>query len=156
MTRRALMPKIVLFLTGIMRLPEIMRLTGILRLTGLLLLIGPGGCDAPCGNMVFQRKLSPDGQRSAVLFQSDCGATAGFSTQISVVDPAQMPTESGNVFIADNGHNNAVRSGPWNGPWAEMEWLAPDHLLIRYPFEARVFVRQDKIKGVKITFKAEN
>ena len=117
------------------------------------------GCDAPCDTLIFQRKLSPDGRHNAVLFQRKCGSTTGFSTQIALIEPDEMIepdeilAESGHVFIAQNGHNSA-RAGPWNGPWAAMEWLAPDHLLIRHAFGAQVIVREENAKGVKITVRA--
>ncbi len=111
------------------------------------------GCDAPCDTLIFQRKLSPDGRHNAVLFQRECGSTTGFSTQIALIEPDEMLAESGHVFIAQNGHNSA-RAGPWNGPWAAMEWLAPDHLLIRHAFGAQVIVREENAKGVKITVRA--
>ena len=139
MTRRTLIPKATLLLSGI------------LLLTGILFLTGLGGCDMSCRNMIFQRKLSPDGRHSAVLFQRDCGATTDFSTHISLVAPDATPAQSGNVFVSDNGHTTA-RAGPWNGPWAEMEWLAADHLVVRHAFGARVIVRKEKARGVKITF----
>jgi hypothetical protein len=37
-----------------------------------------------CGNYVVAEKISPDGRRKVVVFQRDCGATTGFSTQVSL------------------------------------------------------------------------
>lgn len=57
-----------------------------------------------CGNEIFQEKIEPNGCFKAILFQRDCGATTGFSTQISLIPlDAPLPNESGNVFAAD-GH----------------------------------------------------
>ncbi|MFN3943869.1 MAG: hypothetical protein ACK4K7_02920 [Allosphingosinicella sp.] len=36
-----------------------------------------GGCSDGCANQVVGRADAPDGQRSAVMFQRDCGATTG-------------------------------------------------------------------------------
>ena len=57
-----------------------------------------------CGNEIFQEVYSPDNEYKAVVFQRDCGATTGFSTQISILKaPAKLPNESGNIFAMD-GH----------------------------------------------------
>jgi hypothetical protein len=42
---------------------------------------------------------SPDGRRDAVMFQRDCGATTGFSTQISILDTGGQPAGSGNGSV---------------------------------------------------------
>ena len=60
-----------------------------------------GGCSNPCNNNLIARSDAPDGRHSAVMFQRDCGATTGFSTQISILSPVQQATGSGNVFRAD-------------------------------------------------------
>jgi hypothetical protein len=74
------------------------------------------------------------------MFQRDCGTTTGFSTQISIVEAGDQPSGSGNTFRADDDHG-AARAGKWGGSWAEMKWLAPDHLLIRYAAKSRLFER---------------
>ena len=57
-----------------------------------------------CGNEVHAEELSPDNKHRAVVFQRDCGATTGFSTQISIVGADdELENESGNIFII-SGH----------------------------------------------------
>lgn len=97
------------------------------------------------------RSLSPDGEHVAVLFQRDCGATTGFSTQISILDASDKPSGSGNAFIADDGHG-AARVGDWEGSWAEVKWLSPDHLLIRYAARSRLFKQEKRLSGVEIAY----
>jgi hypothetical protein len=109
------------------------------------------GCSDACQNTVASSSLSPNGELAAVLFQRDCGATTGFSTQISILRPGDKPTGGGNAFIADDDHG-AARVGSWEGSWAEAKWLAPDHLLIRYAVKSRLFERSDSVSGVKITY----
>jgi hypothetical protein len=96
---------------------------------------------------------SPDGRRDAVMFQRDCGATTGFSTQVSVLDTDEQLSGSGNVFRADDDHG-AARAGDWGGSWAEMKWLSPDHLLIRYAEKSRLFEHDDEASGVRITYQS--
>jgi hypothetical protein len=57
-----------------------------------------------CGNEIYKEYLSPNGSLKAVVFQRDCGATTGFSTQISIIKRnAMVANKAGNVFISD-GH----------------------------------------------------
>jgi hypothetical protein len=117
----------------------------------MLVLLACAGCSDACHNTVASSSLSPKGDLAAVLFQRDCGATTGFSTQISILRPDDKPTGGGNAFIADDDHGVA-RVGSWEGSWAEARWLAPDHLLIRYAAKSRLFKRSDSVSSVKITY----
>jgi hypothetical protein len=85
------------------------------------------------------------------MFQRDCGATTGFSTQVSVVEHGREVSGGGNAFRADDDHG-AAAAGAWGGPWAEMRWLAPDHLLIRYAAKSRLFAQEVQVSGVKISY----
>lgn len=108
-------------------------------------------CSDTCSNSPISRVDAPDGLRSAVMFQRDCGATNGFSTQVSVVAQGEQSSASGNTFRADDNHGAAI-AGNWGGPWAEMTWLAPDRLLIRYATKARLFRQEDEVSGVRISY----
>ena len=112
-----------------------------------------GGCADTCGNTVVTRMLSPDGKHEAILFRRDCGATTGFSTQISVLKTGKSASGSGNAFVADDDHGKA-RTGDWGGPWAEVKWLAADHLLIRYADKSRIFDRSDDVGEVALSYQA--
>ncbi len=111
-----------------------------------------GGCTDICSNTVVQRTDAPDGRHSAVLFQRDCGATTGFSTQVSILGTGEQPTGAGNAFRADDDHG-AATTGDWGGSWAEMRWLAPDHLLVRYAARSRIFEQSERVSDVKITYR---
>lgn len=117
----------------------------------MLAFLALSGCSDACQDTVASSSLSPNGALAAVLFQRDCGATTGFSTQISILQPDDKPTGGGNVFIADDNHG-AARVGSWDGSWAEATWLASDHLLIRYAAKSRLFKRSDSVSGVKISY----
>ena len=61
-----------------------------------------------CGNEIYSKALSPNGKYKAVVFQRDCGATTGFSTQISIVSSSdELKNKSGNIYIID-GHPKDV------------------------------------------------
>lgn len=109
------------------------------------------GCSDSCANTLVSRADSPDGQHTAVLFQRDCGATTGSSTQVSVLKRGAELTGGGNSFRADDDHG-AAAVGDWGGSWAEVRWLAPDHLLVRYAAKSRVFEQEKQVLGVRISY----
>jgi hypothetical protein len=109
--------------------------------------------DAMCANEPLGEVLSPDGARKAVVFQRDCGATTGFSTQVSVIasSSSTLDNSSGNVFVADTDHGSAS-AGPGGGPWVSVHWLAPDQLLVRHQANARVFKAELQFRAVHIRY----
>ena len=112
-----------------------------------------GGCGDACSNEIVTRVVSPDGEREAVMFQRDCGATTGFSTRVSILERGEPLSGSGNTFRADDDHG-AAESGPWGGSWAEMKWLASDRLLIRYAAKSRLFEQDESVCDVAISYEA--
>ena len=114
----------------------------LVALSGLVV-AGFVGCDRffddLCGNTVLKSLGSPDRKLKAVVFQRDCGATTGFSIQISVLNAGDpLPNEEGNVFIADSGHG-AAPEGPGGGPAVDILWERPRKLLIEHYSGARRF-----------------
>jgi hypothetical protein len=87
------------------------------------------------------------------MFQRDCGATTGFSTQISILSPDEEPTGAGNTYRADDAHGKAA-DGKWGGPWAEARWLAPDRLLVRYAANSRIFEQDGSVSGISVSYQA--
>ena len=114
-------------------------------------IVALSGCSDSCANTLISRADSPDGQHTAVLFQRDCGATTGFSTQVSVLNRGIELTGSGNSFRADDDHGAAAVCA-WGGPWAEVRWLAPDHLRVRYAAKSRLFKQEEEVSGVSISY----
>jgi hypothetical protein len=100
---------------------------------------------------MISRADAPDGLHRAIMFQQDCGATTGFSTQISVLKPQQEPSDGGNAFIADADHG-AAETGEWGGPWAEMRWIDNGTLLIRFASGSRIFIQHQQVSGVRINY----
>lgn len=67
-----------------------------------------------CGNEVYSEALSPDKKYKVVVFQRDCGATTGFSTQISIIDSTDdLKNESGNIYIIDGHPEDASLETNW-------------------------------------------
>ncbi|RZT46399.1 hypothetical protein EV283_3346 [Sphingomonas sp. BK036] len=122
-----------------------------MRAASLAALMICSGCSNACQNTVASRSPSPDGKRVAVLFQRDCAATTGFSTQISILVANDKPSGGGNAFVADDDHG-AARVGDWEGSWADMKWLSPERLRIRYATKSRVFKQKGSVSGVSISY----
>jgi hypothetical protein len=108
--------------------------------------------DSTCANKPLGEALSPDGASKAVVFQRDCGATTGFSTQVSVIaSSSTQDNSSGNVFVADANHGSAP-AGPDGGPWVSVHWLAADQLVVRHHPNARGFKAEPQVRAVHIRY----
>lgn len=114
----------------------------------------------PCGNTVINESSEPGGEMKVVVFERDCGATTGFSTQVSVMRTSEhvsekgswvRATQMGNAFQADTNHGQAP-SGLSGGPRVQVAWRGPKQLQVAYDKAARVFLSASDISGVKINY----
>ncbi|MFZ1494140.1 MAG: hypothetical protein WAU60_12095 [Candidatus Competibacter denitrificans] len=97
-----------------------------------------------CGNEIFQEKAAPKGRFKAVLFQRDCGATTGFSTQVSLIPvDAPLPNESGNVFVT-NSHPQDTQ--------INLQWRTPENLLIRNGVSLKTIKQEVFYQGIRIDY----
>jgi hypothetical protein len=106
-----------------------------------------------CGNSLISETPSPNKQMKAVIYERDCGASTGFSTQVSVL-PIDRPlprSESGNLFIADTDHRKAP-SGPKGGPEVRVQWRGDKVLSVVHHKAARVFLERSKIQDITVTY----
>lgn len=105
-----------------------------------------------CGNSLLGEYPSPDRARKLVVFQRDCGATTGFSTQASLVRVgAGLANEIGNVFVSDTNHG-AAPSGPGGGPYLGVLWQSPTIVQLSYHPATRVSKSETKLDGVSISY----
>jgi hypothetical protein len=110
---------------------------------------------SPCGNDVIDEVRSPDGRYRIVIFQRDCGATTGFSTQLSLLKAdEELPNESGNVFIADTQHGIAP-SGPRGGPEVHVQWLSGAAVSVTHHPAARVFESEALVEGIHFVYRKQ-
>jgi hypothetical protein len=109
------------------------------------------GCSDGCRDSIVAQVAAPDGLHTAFLFERSCGATTGFSTQVSVVAGGRLPGGGGNVFVADTDHG-AAPSAPWGGPVVSVRWAGSSTLEISYDHRARVFERLEAVNGVSIRY----
>ena len=121
-----------------MRILVYARLMVLLGIAAIVLL--SGSCDPSdlCRNELLKELKSPNGANKVVIFQRDCGATTGFSTQISILSSNEkLPNAGGDVFIADTNHG-AAPSSEGGGPVVEVTWIDDNNLLIKHDSQARV------------------
>ncbi|HYX72046.1 MAG TPA: hypothetical protein VE732_04690 [Nitrososphaera sp.] len=105
-----------------------------------------------CENELLNEVQSPNGKLKVIIFQRDCGATTGFSTQVSILPNGdKLPNEGGNIFVADTDHGKAP-SGEGGGPKVEVRWINENELLIRHDSRARVFHSEQSLNNVKIRY----
>lgn len=104
-----------------------------------------------CGNEIISEFPSPNGMRKVVVFQRDCGATTGFSTQASILGMNQMlENQAGNTFTSDTDHG-AAPSGPGGGPALSVAWQGENSVLLSFHPKARVFNRGPEVGGVRVS-----
>ena len=98
-----------------------------------------------CANEIVQEALSSDERHRAYLFQRDCGATTGFSTQVTITHGSeQLPEEGGNVFVADG--------PPWGGPW-RIAWDDTTTLVVTIDRNAQTFLAEKNVNGISVRYR---
>lgn len=121
-----------------------------MRILGLIIAsLSLSACSALCSDETVKVVRSPKGDHEARMFMRECGATTDFTTQVSI--DAGFWQGIGNAFVADA--YNGGKRGAWGGPWADMEWIGPHHLVVTYDNKARVFDRHKVVNGVRITYR---
>jgi hypothetical protein len=109
-------------------------------------LLAAGCVDDPCGNRVVSDVPSPSGRHHAVVFMRDCGATTGFSLQVSVLPSGRtIGNQAGNVLVADAGHLDLPLK-------ATAVWEADNALRLAYDARLRTFRKEATIGEVSVLF----
>lgn len=105
-----------------------------------------------CGANVLERFPSPSGNLTAVVYNYDCGATTGFSTQISIVDSEETPNSASDTFVIDDDHGKVSSTYSQGGPIVRVSWLSENQLSIAYPKMSRVFKEEKNAEDVQIQY----
>ena len=120
----------------------------------IAMIIAPAYFISPCENELVGEHPSPDGQYKAVLFVRDCGATTGFSTQVSLLRSDELVKNgSGNLFIADTDHGK-IPSDPKGGLEVRIVWKGSKDFYIFHHESARVFKSEKKVNGINVEYKS--
>jgi hypothetical protein len=109
-----------------------------------------------CANEVLREHSSPGGKLKVVVFQRDCGATTGFSTQASILSAEEdLPEEGGNLFVSDTNHG-AAPSGPGGGPEVRVGWKNARELWLSHHRNARIFKAEREVQGISVSYSRFN
>jgi hypothetical protein len=105
-----------------------------------------------CGNKIISEFPSPERKLKVVVFQRDCVATTGFSTQASILRMNEvLENEAGNLFTSDANHG-AAPSGPGGGPALAVLWQSENSVALSFHPNARVFKRESELEGVHVSY----
>ncbi len=114
--------------------------------------IAPSLFDTLCANSILEEIPSPDNKYKIVIFTRDCGATTGFSTQVSVIArDKDLRNKPGNIFIVDCDHGKAP-AGQGGGPVVKAGWDDNGKIFLQHHENARVFKAESGYKGIEITY----
>ena len=123
----------------------------------ILVLAATAGCglgDSWCGNDLLSSAQSPDARWNAVVFTRSCGATTGYGTQVSLLQPGRpLPDHAGNVFIVAGG--NGAPTGPGGGPVVWVSWEPGGRLVQTYHPAVRVFRQRSSHRAVFIEYRVD-
>lgn len=94
---------------------------------------------------IYGTYYSPSHQQKVVVFERNCGATTGYSTQASIVDADQaLANQPGNLFDIE-GHPE----------WTQVtvKWLDEYHIVITYAPGHTLYKAKAQEWGIKVTYK---
>ena len=105
------------------------------------------------GNQIISEVVSPDTKYKFIVFVRDCGATTGFSTQVSILkmDKQLRDDESGNVLSISD-HYNGDKYNEYGGADVKAEWTTNKQILIRFDNNAESRTKENEINGIEIIY----
>ncbi len=98
------------------------------------------GCGDMCGSDPLVSITSPNGKLRAVSYVYDCGATTGFSTQISVLDKKEPISSSGNILGTDGKIS------------ISMVWESDEILTISNITKLKIYKQVRELDGITIKY----
>lgn len=130
-------------------------LAGVTAVGGCALLLSQLLPGDPCATEIFAQVASPDGYRTAVVYQIDCGATTGFSRQVVVIptpehriDPEDLPR---GFFAIAIGSGVDPRLS-LRDSLVRLQWRSNRALDIAYPAGSRLIRSAGRSERVDISY----
>jgi len=108
-----------------------------------------------CANQIVNIKISPDKKYQAVTFIRDCGATTGFSTQLSILkatDTFDKADEKGNILIMSDKIGDGLMDEN-GGAKIKTNWTEDNKLEILYDSRTETSKRETEYKDIKIDYR---
>ncbi len=97
---------------------------------------------AGCGADIYKTLLSPDGRSTAISYNFDCGATTGFSTQLSIL-PAKA------LFDRDKYPPVLILDNKWD---LNMQWNDNASLHVAIPKSVHVYKKEDRSGTISVIY----
>jgi hypothetical protein len=92
-----------------------------------------------CGNDIKQKTPSPNGENIAYIFDRSCGATTGFSPQLSILyNDDELENESGNTFGSEKDFS--------------IEWVNEKNIKVIYDISSETYEMKKKVNGITIEY----
>ena len=106
-----------------------------------------------CGNQVISETPSPDNKHKAVVFVRDCGATTGFSTQVSILkyDNKIRDDESGNILTTSDKYYGQ-RINNVGGPDVKIKWMTNRKVILLFDKNVDTVLAENEFNGIEITY----
>jgi hypothetical protein len=97
-------------------------------------------------NTVIKQYVNAAGNRKAIVFLKESGATVEDSYQVLVtnMDHIVENSENGNTFTVDTNHGRTRL----DSECLNLSWISNDTLLIEYDKKLRTFIKEAKVDGV--------
>jgi hypothetical protein len=106
-----------------------------------------------CGNQIIEEIPSPNKEFKAVIFTRDCGATTGYSTQLSIIKiSANLENEGGNVLTMSDKTGDGLTSEN-GGVKVEATWSTDTTITIYLDNRTDFITHVDEINGIKVSYK---
>lgn len=94
-----------------------------------------------CENEKVSSVTSPDGSKIAVTFVRGCGATAGDSTQLSIISSWRSnPSGSGNVLVVEG------------RPSIQVSWVSDSAIAVSKIGSGRIFKQEGELDGTSVRY----
>ncbi|HET9826303.1 MAG TPA: hypothetical protein VFP87_13275 [Chitinophagaceae bacterium] len=102
-------------------------------------------------NTFIKQSSNKRGDKKAILFLKEAGATVPDSYQVIVcdIDHALDKSEVGNAFTVDTNHGATFL----NTASINFTWIGNDTLLVDYDKNLRTFIQEKKVDEVTIIYK---
>lgn len=97
-----------------------------------------------CANEIQQVVVSPDAASKVVLFQRDCGATTGFSTQLSLLEiDENLDNKGGNLLVIEGQPDEHA---------IEIDWVSPSRLRLHNVPALHTYKKESSVNGVSVVY----
>ena len=99
------------------------------------------GCDGLCSNEPIASVTSPSDAHKVVVFTRGCGATTGWSTQVSILRGSEhLWNESGNTLVVEGKSPVSV------------DWKSDSVVTLSGMSSGRLFKQERAVNGITVTY----